>query len=73
MIRIRIEQEVNDMLKPKYRYMVFSLADQKTPVYVGTAKEIAKKLYIDSSCIHKAAKKRKVLMKRYLISREEIR
>ena len=61
------------MLTPRYRYLVFDIEDQKKPVYVGTAKEIAKKLYVDSSCIHKTAKKRKILMDRYLILREEFK
>ena len=60
------------MLKPKYRYMVFNLNNQKTPAYVGTAKEVAKMLYIDSSCVHKAAKNRKILMGQYLVLRKKI-
>ena len=61
------------MLTPRYKYLVFDVDDQKKPAYVGTAKEVAKKLYVDSSCIHKAAKKRKVFMGRYLILREEFK
>lgn len=60
------------MKKTKYKYTVFNLNDQKTPAYVGTAKEVAKMLYIDSSCVHKAAKNRKILMGRYLVLREEV-
>ena len=60
------------MKKTKYRYMVFDLNNQDTPAYVGTAKDIARKLFVDSSCIHKAAKNRKTLMNKYLVIREEI-
>lgn len=61
------------MLRPRYRYMVFDMEDQKKPAYVGTAKEVARKMYVDSSCIHKAARNRKILMKKYLIIREEFK
>ncbi len=61
------------MLTPRYRYIVFDLEDQKKPAFVGTAKEVAKKMFVDSSCVHKAAKKRKILMDRYLILREEFK
>ena len=61
------------MLTPRYRYMVFDMEDQKKPAYVGTAKEVARKMYVDSSCIHKAARNRKILMKKYLIIREEFK
>ena len=61
------------MLTPRYRYMVFDIEDQKKPAYVGTAKEVARKMYVDLSCIHKAARNRKILMKKYLIIREEFK
>lgn len=61
------------MRRPRYRYMVFDMEDQKKPAYVGTAKEVARKMYVDSSCIHKAARNRKILMKKYLIIREEFK
>ena len=61
------------MLTPRYRYVVFDLEDQKKPAFVGTAKEVAKKMFVDSSCIHKAARNKKILMNKYLILREELK
>ena len=60
------------MRKTKYKYILFDISNQRLPAYVGTAKEVAKMLYIDSSCVHKAAKNRKILMDRYLVLREEV-
>ena len=45
------------MNKTKYKYILFDLDNHSLPAYVGTAKDIADKIYVDKSNIHKAAKK----------------
>ena len=59
------------MLKPIYTYYVYDLEDQTKPIYSGTAKKVARKMFIDPSCLHKAARNKRPFMKKYMVLREE--
>ena len=61
------------MSKVKYKYIIYNQCDTEEPIAIGTAKEVAKNLFIDKSCIHRAARSKRLLARRYIVKRENIK